>query len=154
MWQSEYSTETMASPAALWRLLTDVDRWPLWHPAPAEAHLEGPLQIGTTGWLRLHNGMVRKFAILDVQEETSFVYGDPDRVLGARQRFVHRITPLGEGRTRVTLGHTIEGPTSLLFGNIFGRIIRGYLPTAARQLIASAEGTSTGSTTVPGHEMA
>jgi len=99
-------------------------------------------------------GAVRKFTLLDVEEEVSLVYGDRDAVLGACQRFLHYITPLGEGRTRVTLGHTIEGPTSLLFGNLFGRIIRGYLPTASRQLIASAERRATGSTTAPGHDVA
>ena len=154
MWRSEHSAETTASPAAVWRLFTDADGWPSWNPGLSGAHLDGPCQIGTSGQVKLPNGMVRKFTILEVEEETALVYGDQDRVLGARQRFLYRITPLGEGRTRVTLGHTIEGPTSLLFGNIFGRIIRGYLPTAAKQLVASAEGKSTGLTTAPGHDVA
>lgn len=149
MWRSEHSLETTASPTAVWRLLVDADGWPAWNPGLSVAHLDGRCEVGTGGQVKLPNGMVRKFTILDVQDETLLVYGDQDRVLGACQRFLHRITPLGEGRTRVTLGHTIEGPTSLLFGNLFGRIIRGYLPTAAKQLVASAEGRSTGSTTAP-----
>lgn len=143
MWHSEHSLETTASPTAVWRRFVDADGWPAWNPGLSVARLDGPCEIGTGGQVKLPNGMVRKFTILDVQYETALVYGDQDRVLGARQRFLYRMTPLGEGRTRVTLGHTIEGPTSLLFGNLFGRIIRGYLPKANEQLVASAEGRST-----------
>jgi hypothetical protein len=64
-------------------------------------------------------------------------------VPGGRQRFLNRIEPAGPGRTRVTLGHTIEGPLWPLFGNLFGRIIRGYLPTALKQLVAMAEAMPT-----------
>jgi len=59
---------------------------------------------------------------------------------GASQRFIQSIERLDGGRSRVTLAHTIEGPASWFYGLLFGRIIRGYLPTALSKLVAKAEG--------------
>jgi len=74
----------------------------------------------------------------EVEPGVSFAYGSAMR--GARQRFIQRAERLDGGRSRVTLGHTIEGRASLFFGLLFGRIIRGYLPIALSQLVAKAEG--------------
>ena len=39
---------TINAPAGrVWRLLTDVERWPEWNPAVATAAMQGPLRVGT-----------------------------------------------------------------------------------------------------------
>jgi uncharacterized protein YndB with AHSA1/START domain len=39
---------TIHAPAErVWRLLTEVDRWPDWNPAVASAAMHGPLRVGT-----------------------------------------------------------------------------------------------------------
>jgi hypothetical protein len=63
------------------------------------------------------------------------------KVPGGQQRFWHLVYPIDNGRSRVTPGHTIDGPLWPIFGNLFGRVIRGYLPQAAEQLVAEAEHT-------------
>ncbi|MBW4468960.1 MAG: SRPBCC family protein [Stenomitos rutilans HA7619-LM2] len=37
-----------ASSEKIWQLLADINHWPTWHPAIAEAKLEGLLQSGST----------------------------------------------------------------------------------------------------------
>lgn len=92
---------------------------------------------GAAGSVTLPNGWKRPFGVLEVVPGAFFAYGGD--IPGARQRFVQKVEHLDTGRTRVTLGHTIEGPTSFLFGLVFGRTIRGYLPTALVRLVAIAE---------------
>ena len=138
MWKSEFSAETAASPDAVWDVLADVSAWPSWNPGYRAAQLDGPFAADTTGSVTLANGWKRPFTMYEVEPGVSFAYGSAMR--GARQRFIQRAERLDGGRSRVTLGHTIEGRASLFFGLLFGRIIRGYLPIALSQLVAKAEG--------------
>jgi uncharacterized protein YndB with AHSA1/START domain len=138
VWKSEFSAETAASPEAVWDVLADVSAWPSWNPGYRDAQLDGSFVAGTTGSVTLPNGWKRPFTMYEVEPGVSFAYGSA--MPGARQRFFQRVERLNGGRSRVTLTHTIEGPASWFFGLLFGRIIRGYLPTALSQLVAKAEG--------------
>ncbi|HXA41423.1 MAG TPA: SRPBCC family protein [Candidatus Solibacter sp.] len=140
MWKSEHREETVARADVVWGILADAEGWPRWNPGYSKAHLDGPLAAGTTGEVTLANGMERKFEVYDVDGSTFFSYGSS--MPGAKQEFLQRVESLDDGRTRVTFGHTIEGPASMVYGLLFGRIIRGYLPTAVRQLVAQAETTT------------
>jgi uncharacterized protein YndB with AHSA1/START domain len=137
MWRSEFSVETAASPEAVWRILSDVAAWPSWNPGYTAASLDGPLVTGSTGSVTLANGWERQMVVYEVEPGTFFAYGGD--IPGGRQRFLQRVERLGAGRTRVTLGHTIAGMTWPLFGLLFGRTIRAYLPKALSQSVAKAE---------------
>src|SRR6202171_5572422 len=140
MWKSEHSEETAAPAAAVWAILADATGWPTWNPGYSKARLDGPLAAGATGKVTLSNGWERKFEVYQVRDSTFFSYGGS--MPGARQEFLQRVEPLRERRIRVTFGHTIAGPPSVLYGLLFGRIIRGYLPTAVRPLGAQAGAAS------------
>jgi hypothetical protein len=137
MWKTEHSVETTARPNAIWGLLADADGWPSWNPGLASAHLDGPLQNGTTGGTTQTSGQKGKFTVRDVQVGAHFV--NEARVPGAVLRFQHTIEVVDQGRTRVTLGATLDGPMAVLWGLVFGRTIAGYMPTAVRKLAARAE---------------
>jgi len=137
VWKSEFSAETSAAPEVVWGLLADVSAWPSWNPGYRAAELEGPLVGGSNGSVTLSNGMKRPLTVYEVEPGAFFAYGGT--MPGAHQRFIQRVERLDGGRTRVTLGHTIEGPAWPLYGVLFGRIIRGYLPTALSWLVAKAE---------------
>jgi hypothetical protein len=139
MWKTEHSAETTARPNTIWILLAEADGWPSWNPGLASAHLDGPLQNGTTGQTTQANGQKGKFTVTDVQEGSHFV--NEARVPGAVLRFQHTIEAIDQSRTRVTLGATLDGPMALVWGLIFGRTIAGYMPTAVRQLAARAQDT-------------
>ena len=138
MWKSEFSAETTASPDAVWQVLADVDGWPSWNPGYSAAHLDGPLDRGSIGSLTLARGDTRPFTVYEVDPPTFLSYGG--HVPGGRQLFWNRIEAAANGQTRVVLGHTIEGPLWPVWGYLFGRVIRGYLPTALKELVAKAEG--------------
>lgn len=137
MWKTEHSVETTARPNTIWGLLAEADGWPSWNPGLASAHLDGPLQNGTTGQTTQASGQKGKFTVMDVQEGAHFV--NEARVPGAVLRFQHTIETIDQSRTRVTLGATLDGPMALVWGLIFGRTIAGYMPTAVRQLAARAQ---------------
>ena len=140
MWKTEHSVETTASPSSVWGVLADADGWPAWNPGLTSAHLDGPLQNGTTGSTTQASGQKGHFTVTDVQEGARFV--NRAKVPGAVLRFQHTIEPLGQSRTRVTLGATLEGPMAQVWGLVFGRTIAGYMPTAVRQLVTRAQDLS------------
>jgi hypothetical protein len=139
MWKTEHSADTSAHQDAIWRLLADADGWPSWNPGLSAAHLSGPLRNGTTGQTTQANGQKGNFTVRDLEVGAYFV--NEARVPGAVLRFQHRIQAVGEDRSRVTLGASIEGPLAPVWGLIFGRQIASYMPEAVRQLVSRAEGT-------------
>lgn len=48
VWTHDYAGETPASPAAVWRVLSDLDRWADWDTSMASVRLRGPLAVGST----------------------------------------------------------------------------------------------------------
>jgi Polyketide cyclase / dehydrase and lipid transport. len=137
MWKTEHSEVTTASPEAVWAVLADVDHWPSWNPGYAEAHLDGPLVPGSSGTVRLANGMRRGFTLVEATPLAALVIGGAGP--GASQRFLHTIEPLPSGGSRVSMAATMEGPLTPLLSRLFGKVMAGYYPTAVRQLVAAAE---------------
>jgi Polyketide cyclase / dehydrase and lipid transport len=137
MWKTEHTEVTTASPEAVWRVVADVADWPAWNPGYSAASLDGPAITGATGSVTLPNGMHRLFTVIDARPAADFVIGGSGP--GMRQRFIHRIEPLGDGRTKVTMAATMDGVLSPIFARLFGKVIAGYTPTAVSQLIAKAE---------------
>jgi hypothetical protein len=138
MWKTKHSVDTTARQDALWMVLADADGWPLWNPGLSSAHLNGPLQNGTTGRTTQSSGRKGHFTVTELEVGAYFV--NEAKIPGAILRFQHRIEAIDDTRSRVTLGATIDGPMASVWGLLIGREIAGYLPTAVRQLAARAEG--------------
>ena len=137
MWKTEHSEVTTASPEAVWLIAADVARWSTWNPGYSAATLDGPPSTGTAGTVTLPNGMRRAFTVVEARSGSTFVIGATGP--GVRQRFIHRIEPAGDGKTKVTMAATMEGLLAPVFARLFGKVIAGYTPTAVRQLVAKAE---------------
>jgi hypothetical protein len=69
-----------------------------------------------------------------------------NRSLGARTTADHRLTPLGDGRTRVDLSIDQRGLVGRPIGWLVRRTTRRYLRMEAEGLRARAESTAAGST--------
>ncbi len=137
MWQTEHSKETVAAPAAIWQLFTQVDQWRSWNPGIAHAELNGPFRDGASGRVKRPGGHEGTFAIVEVDEGRSFVY--EEKAPGGRLRILHSIERLSSDRSRVAMRATTDGPLSRVLGLITHKIIEGYVPTAVQQLAAKAE---------------
>lgn len=58
--QTDQTVHIAASPARVWQVLSAIDQWPAWQPDILTAHLNGPLQAGTSfdwksGGLTIHS---------------------------------------------------------------------------------------------------
>lgn len=140
MWKTEHSESTAAAPEMVWAIVSDVAGWPSWNPGYREAGLDGGLAPGTSGHVTLPNGMRRPFTVAEATRPKAFVIAGNGP--GLRQRFFHRLERTDDGGTRVTMGATMEGLLTPLFSRMFGKVIAGYTPTAVRQLVAKAEGST------------
>lgn len=137
MFKAEASATSAASPPEVWAVLVDVPRWPEWYPGYSAAEADGPLHIGQQGTVTLIDGRHRPFEIFECQEPHYLVLGV--RAPGSDIRFRYRVEAQPTSGSSVVLGHTLTGPTSRLFGVLFGRRVAGFLPAAAKQFARLAE---------------
>jgi hypothetical protein len=102
-----------AEPATVWRIWTDVARWPEWDASKEIAQMDGEFQAGTSGWVKKHNALGGTFAITSVEPGRSWISESP-LPLG-RVIFDHIVEPLPGGQVRVVKGVQVEGGSAGLF---------------------------------------
>ena len=81
-----------ADPDAVWKVWTDVARWPEWDVSKEIAQLDGPFEAGTRGWARQRGNLGGAFTITEVDAGRHWVSECP--------------VPLG----KVVFDHTLEQP--------------------------------------------
>jgi hypothetical protein len=79
-----------ADPDAVWKVWTDVARWPEWDVSKEIAQLDGPFEAGTRGWARQRGNLGGSFTITEVDTGRHWVSECP--------------VPLG----KVVFDHTLE----------------------------------------------
>jgi Polyketide cyclase / dehydrase and lipid transport len=126
---------TSATPAALWRLYSDVSTWPRWDAALEAVTLDGPFAEGSSGTLKLHGQEPLTFKITEVTPERGFV--DETEIPGGVVRFRHRIEPVEEGEVRLTHEVEIEAPPPV--AEQLGAKITTGVPRTMAGLAALAE---------------
>jgi uncharacterized protein YndB with AHSA1/START domain len=88
-----------AEPDAVWKMWTDVARWPEWDVGKEVARLDGPFQPGACGWAKQRGNLGGSFTITAVDAGRRWVSECP-MPLG-KVVFDHLIDPVAEGRVRV-----------------------------------------------------
>jgi hypothetical protein len=63
MYLFECETTFEAEPDTVWKLWTDVARWPEWDVSKEIARLDGPFQPGTRGWAKQRANLGGSFTI-------------------------------------------------------------------------------------------
>src|SRR5260370_13787501 len=91
-----------AEPDAVWKVWTDVARWPEWDVSKEIARLDGPFQPGVCGWAKQRGNLGGSFTITAV---------GPRRRWGAQCPL-----PFGNG----------------VFGHLLGPLARGRVPVVQR----------------------
>lgn len=102
-----------ADPATVWRIWTDVARWPEWDASKEIAQMDGEFQAGTSGWVKKHNALGGTFTITEVEPGRSWISESP-LPLG-RVIFDHIVEPVPGGQVRVVKGVQVEGGSAGLF---------------------------------------
>jgi len=113
MYLFECEVTFAAEPATVWRIWTDVARWPEWDASKEIAQMEGGFQVGSSGWVKKHNALGGTFAITSVEPGRRWTSESP-LPLG-RVIFDHIIEPVPGGKVRVVKGVEVEGGSAGLF---------------------------------------
>jgi len=131
------SAVSSAPPAAFFARWEDMDTWPQWDGAVAWTRLDGPFAAGTTGALKPRRGPKVSFVIETLTPGSEFT--DVSSMPGARLRIRHLVAIGDDGRTRVDIEVSIDGPLAWLWGKVLGRGIAASTPEALAKLVVMAE---------------
>jgi hypothetical protein len=122
-----------ATPAAIWRVLIDVERWPEWTSSVTAIHRldTGAFTLGSR--VRIEQPKLRPavWTVTSWQPEKEFTWRStrPGLVTTAE----HRIEQLGDNR-QVMLAVSLGGLLGSIAGMIAGRLTKQYIDTEAAGL--------------------
>ena len=116
-----------ATPDVVWRLWTDVARWPEWDVSKEIARLDGPFQPGVSGWAKQRGNLGGPFTITEVDEGRRWVTECPMPM--GKVIFVHVIEPAATGHVRVVKRVEDQGA--------FGSLLRLLVPKMRRDITES-----------------
>ena len=138
MAEYQYSIDIEAPSEVVWTVLTDVGRWPDWHPAVSEAKLLNSEVLGLRSEALLRQPRLRaaRWTVDDLQPGSRF--GWTSTTAGVTSRGSHEVGSTATG-SHVHLVFTQSGPLALLAHLFYGTLIRTYLRQEAEGLKRRAE---------------
>lgn len=134
-WTFTHDAVSTASPARLYALWADVDRWPTWNVDLTRADLHGPFAAGSHIDLAGPDGTLR-LRLAEVEPDRLFV--DEVALDGLVVRTTHALDPLGDGRTRVVYRLEIHGAPPAEVAEI-GAAITADFPDKVAALVRLAQ---------------
>jgi uncharacterized protein YndB with AHSA1/START domain len=137
MWTTEHSIETSATPSRIWRLWSDVHRWPEWNGDIERIELHGPFAAGSTIVMTPVGDEPVELRIAEAVEPELFV--DEADLGEVVVRTTHRVQELGDGQARITYRMEITGPAADTLGAQIGPEISGDFPETLSALAQRAE---------------
>ncbi len=128
-----------ATPAAIWQVLSDVERWPRWTPTVLDVQplTHHGFHVGSR--YRITQPKLRP-AVYEVTEcipHQAFTW--VQKAPGATRIADHRINACDGDGAEVELTFTTEGLLGGILGNMYAKRICDYLRTEARSLKAHCE---------------
>ena len=121
----EASLETKASPPVVWRVWSDVNKWPQWNPDMNESRLDGPLQLGATGMINTKSGGKHDVVVTHYEEGRSFEL-ESTALPATKMAIRATIVPSGNG-SRITQGFEPRGLLAPIVGPMMsGQILKTF----------------------------
>lgn len=121
----EAALETTAAPAEVWRVWSDVNRWPDWNPDMKESRLDGPLKLGATGMIDTKSGGKHDVVVTHYEEGKSFEL-ESTALPATKMAIRATITPTGNG-SRMTQGFEPRGLLAPIVGPMMsGQILKTF----------------------------
>lgn len=134
----EHVAEIAAPPETVWRLTTEVERWP--ELLAAITSLErldaGPLTVGSTARIKQPGQPRRTWTVTEMDAPRRFVW--ETHGTGMRMVATHDIEPTGTG-CRNTLAIDLSGPVGAVVGAVGGRRIASTIADENAVFSAEAE---------------
>ncbi|HEX4832647.1 MAG TPA: SRPBCC family protein [Trebonia sp.] len=113
MYALECSATLTAPASALWRACSDIDRFPEWDPLGERCHLDGPFEVGATGYSKARRLPGGPFTIIAVQDGCSWTARGP--LPGGELLIEYRLTPGGDGQVLARVRYQAHGPAAPAF---------------------------------------
>jgi uncharacterized protein YndB with AHSA1/START domain len=138
----QHSIVIHAPRGVVWQLLTEIERWPEWHPGITRAHLDGPLAPEMVfRWTS--GGMAIVSTIRDLEPEQRF--GWTGKTLGTSAQHVWTLEETVDG-TRVATAESMSGwlvyPVKMITPRFLADALHTWL--AALKQAAEAQPISVG----------
>jgi uncharacterized protein YndB with AHSA1/START domain len=137
MWTNEERIESDAPPEAIWRLWSEVARWPEWNADIEHIEISGPFAAGSTISMTPVGQDPVELRIAEAVEPELFV--DEATLAGVVVRTLHRAEPLGGDRTLIVYRMEISGPAADTVGPEIGPQISADFPETLAALAHNAE---------------
>ena len=132
---ADKQVEISASPELVWKVLTDVERWPAWNPDIKAAKLEGDVAEGSRfRWKAGPSTISSTFERVDQPR----VVGWTGKTFGAQAVHVWRLEPTPTG-TRVKVEESMSGFAVRLMRGSMQRTLEKSLDTWLRGLATTVE---------------
>ncbi|WP_322769496.1 SRPBCC family protein [Frankia sp. Cr1] len=107
-------TATLTAPvSALWRVWSDIDRFPEWDPLEEHSHLDGPFEVGVTGYSKARRLPGGPFTIIAVKDGSSWTARGP--LPGGELLIEYRLSPQEDGQVLARVRYQARGPSSPIF---------------------------------------
>lgn len=128
-----------ATPATVWRTLTDVESWPAWTASmtKVERLQAGDLDVGSTARVTQPKLKAAVYTVTECEPGKSFVW--EMKATGVKVRASHIVEDRGEGHARMVLGIEQTGALSGLISMLYGKLTRQYVSMEAEGLKKAAE---------------
>ncbi|PVZ14815.1 SRPBCC family protein [Actinomycetospora cinnamomea] len=138
------SRDVGVDAGTVWAVIADVERMPTWTSTMTRVRLldGGPLRVGAR--VRVEQPWLppATWEVTELEPGRSFTWAAP--APGLRSVAWHAVEPLGESRSRVTLGIRQSGPLGLV-ATLAGPLTRRYVDTEIAGLVRAAVEAAGGS---------
>ncbi len=133
------TVQIAASPARVWQVMSDVERWPEWTPTVASITRTnaGPLRIGARARIRQRWWRPTDWVVTVLSEGRQFDW--ETRSVGMRVTAQHLVEPNACGGARATLTVQFKGIIGGIVGRATGRMNRRLLALEADGLKRRSE---------------
>lgn len=135
-YQVDVEATVEADLRAVWRTWSDFDRFTEWDPREEESRLDGPFQVGSTGWSKQRGYGRNRITLTAVAAGERWEATTP--LPGGKLVIDHRVTDVGEGRVRLAKTYTAHGPLSVAFRLYYAQRIRREIGPSFAALAAEA----------------
>ena len=132
-------TVTIDAPAeVVWGLTLDVTSWPTIMPTMTRIDRldDGPIHVGSSAKVKQPRQTAAVWTVTRLDEGREFTW--QTHRMGMTMTGSHRIEADGD-HCRNTLSIDVEGPGSVLFGRLFGRMVQSSIATENAGFRAKAQ---------------
>lgn len=136
MWVAEFRGTAEADPAAVWKILSDVDGWGSWNEGIETVTLAGPLAVGATFRMKPPGGDEMTSSIAEL--EVNRLLTDVTEMGELTIRVVHRLEPLSSGGTSISYRVEVSGSAADAVGEQVGTAVSADFPQVIAALAATA----------------